>query len=75
MTRFGPRIEHITSPTPGGCATYYATDAVAVLIFITIQLTILNEYLKSLQPQLISYLILLLNFIKGLEMTTVTIKK
>ncbi len=27
MTRFGPRIEPITSPTPGECATCYATDA------------------------------------------------
>ena len=27
MTRFGPRIEPITSPTPGGCANSYATDA------------------------------------------------
>ncbi len=27
MTRFGPRIEPITSPTPGGYATSYATDA------------------------------------------------
>ena len=26
MTRFGPRIEPITSPTPGKCATSYATD-------------------------------------------------
>ncbi len=31
MTRFGPRIEPITSPTPGGCATSYATDAVSVV--------------------------------------------
>ncbi len=27
MMRFGPRIELITSPTMGGCATNYATDA------------------------------------------------
>ncbi len=27
MTRFGPRIELINSPMPGGCATSYATDA------------------------------------------------
>ncbi len=27
MTRFGPRLEPITSPTMGGCATSYATDA------------------------------------------------
>ena len=27
MTRFGPRIEPITSPTPGECAICYATDA------------------------------------------------
>ncbi len=27
MTRFGPRIEPITSPTPGGYANCYATDA------------------------------------------------
>ena len=27
MTRFGPRIEPITSQTPSGCATKYATDA------------------------------------------------
>ena len=26
MTRLGPSIEPITSPTPGGCATSYATD-------------------------------------------------
>ncbi len=25
--RFGPRIEQISSPTTGGCATSYATDA------------------------------------------------
>ena len=27
MTRFGPRIEPITFPTPGEYAKYYATDA------------------------------------------------
>ena len=27
MTWLGPRIEPITSPTPGGCATCYAKDA------------------------------------------------
>ena len=27
MTRFGQRIEPITSPTPGECANCYATDA------------------------------------------------
>ncbi len=27
MTWFGPRMEPITSPTPGECANYYATDA------------------------------------------------
>ena len=27
MTRFGPRIEPITSPTPGEYANCYATDA------------------------------------------------
>ena len=27
MTQFGVRIEPITSPTPGGCAPKYATDA------------------------------------------------
>ncbi len=27
MTWFGPRIEPITSPSPGGCTTSYATDA------------------------------------------------
>ncbi len=27
MTRFGRRIEPITSPTPGGCTTNHATDA------------------------------------------------
>ena len=27
MTRFGPRVEPITSPTVGGYATSYATDA------------------------------------------------
>ena len=32
MTQFGPRIEPITSPTPGGCATIYATDAGLLLI-------------------------------------------
>ena len=26
MTQLGPRIEPITSPTPGECATSYATD-------------------------------------------------
>ncbi len=31
MTRFGPRIEPITSPTPGGCATSYATDVGQIL--------------------------------------------
>ncbi len=33
MTRFGPRIVPITSPTPGECANYYATDAVTGLIY------------------------------------------
>ena len=27
MTWFGPKIEPITSPTPGGCTTVYPTDA------------------------------------------------
>ena len=31
MTRFGQRIVPITSPSPGGCATGYATDAGYIL--------------------------------------------
>ncbi len=41
MTRFGPRIEPITSPTPGGCATSYATDAGRYLNEITKIITII----------------------------------
>ena len=44
MTRIGPRIKPITSPTAGGCATSYATDAglyLAIQIFILITLVII----------------------------------
>ena len=34
MTRFGPRIEPITFPTPGGYATSYATDAKITQMYI-----------------------------------------
>ena len=34
MTQFGLRIEPITSPTPGGCATSYATGASSKFIRI-----------------------------------------
>ncbi len=47
MTRFGPRIEPFTFPTPSGCATNYAIDAgseriIEITYFYGFYLFILN---------------------------------
>ena len=50
MTRFGPRIEPITSPTPGECANYYATDAGDYIVTNHCTARPLLEPLKCLAP-------------------------
>ncbi len=48
MMRFGPRIEPITSQTPGGCAISYATDAGLEYIDYSMNVTSIGQVLNFL---------------------------